>query len=151
MATDTDKLMVLISAREKLAQGWCQRAQARKADGEATMPMDRDAVRHCLMGGVMCAAGVNSIPIGPKMGAVAKTPNEILMMEVVTLLSSVLPDDFELAYELHEPLYRIVKWNDWGDRRHEEVLDLLDRAIASLMKNKPAQEIITAADLEWAE
>ena len=149
MATDTDKLMVLISAREKLAQGWCQRAQARKADSEATMPMDRDGVKHCLMGAVMYAAGVNSIPIGPKLIAVAQTPSEMLMMEVVTLLSSVLPDG--LAYELNEPLYRVVHWNDWGDRRHEEVLDLLDRAIASLMKNKPVQEIITAADLEWAE
>lgn len=144
----TDKLMILIAAREKLAQGWCQRAQAREYDGESANPLDTSAVQHCIVGGVMFAAGINHIPAAPKrfvdggviVGHIDRTPAQQLAMSAVDVIAAAIPDNTPYGLD-PDPVCRVVHWNDIESRTHVEVLDVLDRAITSLMKARvPAEQ-----------
>ena len=47
-----DLIELLTDVRRLIAQGWCQYAQARRADGTACSPSDEQAVQWCLDGAV---------------------------------------------------------------------------------------------------
>ncbi len=152
MYTDADKLMILMMARRILAEGWCQGAQARRFDGEATSPTHKHAIEHCLLGAVSYAAGIDWIPTSPKRFVnggvivlpITRTDSEGLAFDVIELLAGVLDDPVPLL----DGMCRLAHWNDEDGRKHSEVLDLFDRAIASLMKKDEAAEV--ARELEPA-
>jgi len=95
-------LEVLRGARAKIAQGWCQGASARDADGQLTGVTQPDACCWCAIGAVYAAA-----PLEPDSGDAA----------------------FEYLARV-TPGHLIGTWNDDPSRTQAEVLALFDRAIA---------------------
>lgn len=98
---------VLRNARERVAFGWCRRAFATDADGHPVDERDPRACRWCLA------------------GAVCVEPDNAAIDAAIG----------ELEQEIHARdgfPYAVVAWNDAHGRTKEEVLSLIDAALASL-------------------
>jgi len=91
---------VLTEARKLIAQGWTQGEYKRVVDGVEC---------YCLSGAIHQAAPYDN-PRG---------------LEFAALFLSLRADDFYLSSSSN-----LTEWNDAPDRTQEDVLDLIDRAIA---------------------
>lgn len=101
----------LQGARALIKIGWTKGTWARDRAGRAVMEDDPEACCWCLSGALREAGGrIN--------GLMSRTTVEALV---------------RISREVGEP---IAHWNDDHDRRVEEVLSVLDRAIASLPTTK---------------
>lgn len=99
-------LDVLKKARSYVERGWISRAMARDSAGELVHPCDPYATCWCLSGAIRAAQGQKLIPQ--------------VEIEITKLLREV--------GGFNKPVYQ---WNDDPDRTKYEVLELLDRALAS--------------------
>jgi Transposase len=102
---------LLLHARELVAQGWTQHADARAADDSVVHPWDATAVRWSLLGALV--AGVEEAALGRGEAAALKE----LARTCVLLADAVDADSLEL-------------WNDAAERTHLDVLAALDGAAA---------------------
>lgn len=96
-----------LAARDRVADGWCQGAYARNADGDATCSFDT-AASVCALGAVASVAG---------------RENALNVRDVETW--SLLEQAFDsfAASRLRDP---VQFWNDSPQRKHAEVIGLLD-------------------------
>lgn len=100
----------LKKVRERLAQGWTQGCYARDKDGKRTQPTWPDAVRWCVLG-----ACYSSTEPGLFSGSCDTDARDALYQAL---------DDIGQKTGL-------ATWNDLAGRTQEEVLALVDRAIAN--------------------
>lgn len=110
-------LLVLQRARQTLAGHWTQGTSARTASGQAIDPTAPMAVSWCPMGAIM-----------------KHCPDKQLRFEVWFRLVSA----FEEISSRH--MSNVVVWNDSRSRTEEEVLALLDYAIARAQNKQPSQK-----------
>ena len=103
--------LLLVHARELVAQGWTQHADARAADDSVVHPWDATAVRWSLLGALV--AGVEEAASIHGEAAALKE----LARTCVLLADAVDADSLEL-------------WNDAAERTQFDVLAALDNAIA---------------------
>ena len=96
---------VLIEARKLIAQGWTQGEYKRVVNGVECW---------CISGAIRQAA-----PYDDPRG-----------LEFVALLRALRDDDFYLSSSS-----KLIEWNDAPDRTQEDVLALIDRAIAKDAKS----------------
>lgn len=117
-------LEVLQEARRRLASpdSWCQYSYAMNAVGKHVTPVSPEATRWCLTG------AVESVAQSPFFGEVPKECADALGV-LCHCLSRSPP-------RMRGRAFGLVGWNDQPDRTHEEVLDLLDLAIAK-QQNRP--------------
>lgn len=105
----SDVKLILIEARQKISEGWTQRAYARMSnevdDGGKVSPESLLATCWCTTGAVWAV-----IPRGTSSRSSFNKIKEVMGWEST--------DD-------------IINWNDAPTRTQEEVLDLFDRAIAA--------------------
>lgn len=105
----SDVKLTLIEARQKVSEGWTQRAYARMSnevdDGGIVPPDSYRATCWCTAGAVWA--------VTPHVADYTATLNKI--KEVIGL----------------EDTADIIEWNDATARTKEEVLELFDRAIAA--------------------
>ena len=152
MITNAEKMMILIGARERSRRDGAK--ERKLAIPRATQPRRciKTAVEHCLIGAVSFASGIDWIPATPKRfvnGGVINLPIERTCSEEVALGAiDVLAEAIGDPLPLIDSTCRVAHWNDCEDRTHAEVLDALDRAIASLM-NKG--ETVAERKLELAQ
>ena len=95
---------VLTEARKLIAQGWTQGGYNRVVNGVECW---------CISGAIRQAAQYDN-------------PMEL---EFVDLIRALRADDFYISSSS-----KLIKWNDAPDRTQEDVLDLIDRAIAKEAK-----------------
>ena len=104
-----DRVLIL------LERGWCKGSFARDADGESTDPLDPKAVKWCLWGACIAAAG--------------GTQRQHEVMEAIqsaflTLHPDVEPHPQDAIYA-SDLLHRMADWNDMPHRTVEEVVELV--------------------------
>lgn len=105
-----EQVALLHAARARVQTGWTQRAYARDEWRRGVDPLDPEAIAWCLFGAVVAAAegdGARMAPVLRILRRLVKAP------------------DAEAA-----DVTVIVTWNDQPGRTREEVLALLDDAIA---------------------
>jgi hypothetical protein len=100
---DNDRLRVLLQqVRERVAQGWCQNFYAQDRRGQRSGSEDKKSVCWCLIGAI----------------------------NVTTPLTS---ERFAIGERLEELCgEQLAIWNDDADRKQQDVLNLIDRALAGL-------------------
>lgn len=105
----SDTKLILIEARQKISEGWTQRAYARMSnevdDGGKVSADSRLATCWCVMGAL-----------------VAVTPDLVRYDQALDTIMGIIG-------EKHTG--DIIDWNDDPARTQEEVLELFDRAIAT--------------------
>lgn len=113
---------VLVAARLRLAQGWCQGAPARLECGNPCWPEHEAATQWCVLGAIM--ATLDTIP------ETAKNPQlrYNVRAQCVTRLARAL------GIRGRNRGGQIARWNDAPDRTQVEVLAMLDAAIAQLQE-----------------
>ena len=99
MSTTLD---ILVAARAKIAQGWCQGAYAKDAKGEATESLSPDAERWCSAGAITASTGANDF-----------------------FAREAARDAFVKAIDAGN----LALWNDAPGRTQAEVLAVFDEAI----------------------
>lgn len=97
----------LITARELLARGWCQRRYAVNAEGTFVSSLDPDAVAWCAIGAITRASCASDAPLS--MPPAVDIIRELIAAETMD----------------------IEHWNDAPGRTQADVLALFDRAIAA--------------------
>lgn len=100
-------LEILRRGRERVAKGWCQKAQARDADGFSSNADSPSAAQWCAIGAIVDEAD--------ESGA---------RLEAQRALRGALGRS-RLTY------YAVVEWNDTPGRTQAEVITLFEKAIAA--------------------
>lgn len=101
--TNADVLAVLVRARALVAQGWCQDAFARDADGKGVHEYSEKACSWCAEGAVFRAA-------------VELYPSTYVGWKAIWRLELRIP-------------FGLMTWNDVSSRTKAQVLDVFDRVI----------------------
>lgn len=104
---EPDPEQILVRARELIAYGWCQGADARDERGEPVPPWSEEARRWSLLGALVATVDLPSEPGVLTLGPLRRA------------LSA-------LAEVIEEPL--LASWNDVASRTQEDVLRTLDAA-----------------------
>ncbi|MGH6967484.1 MAG: DUF6197 family protein [Stellaceae bacterium] len=115
---DLDILEILAEGRRLVAAGWCQGAIAKDAQGRAVE--------------VSSPAAVAFDPVG----AIERAVLNLLASERAYLIQNYYKGFYALAWELHTHT-RLSTWNDDAARRHAEVLERFDRALAHATRPLP--------------
>ena len=103
---------VLVGARNKVEQGWCQHEEAFNEDGDPTPAWSSDASSWCLVGAIdSCADPIGSD--GFCAGGAA-----------VSIVGEVLHGEDSCSGR-----NALTAWNDVQGRQQDEVLRVLDEAI----------------------
>lgn len=102
---------ILIAARGYITKGWCQMASARDEEGKS-----------CYFGSVKACSWCSS-------GAITRANHDIYKLDILAWDASL-----QQVYKVLESILgeKIVPWNDADNRTQADVLELFDRAIASL-------------------
>ena len=104
---------LLVEARERVASGWSQAEDARGAAGEAVEPWSADARAWSLLGAIVAAFEDGRM----------EEDGRVRLNELATALAA-------LAQEIEDP--SLATWNDHEHRTQNEVLGVLELAIAHL-------------------
>jgi hypothetical protein len=104
---ETDGEHILARARELVAFGWCQGADARDASGAPVEPWSESAVSWSLLGALVAAVDLPA------------QPDDVVLGPLRRALSA-------LAEVIDEPLLAV--WNDDAGRTPHEVVRTLDAA-----------------------
>lgn len=98
--------------RDILVTGWCQFDMGQDANGNYVMPFNPRACRWCLLGAATVATGTCSRHY----------------LAVLAILHDALPAADRAVSD--DPEQSLPFWNDSRDRKHADVLALIDAAIA---------------------
>ena len=109
---DLDIRDILMEGRRLVAEGWCQGAMAKNAQGRAFEASSQDAVAF------------------DPMGAVERAVLNLLGGDRGTLIQNYYKGFYALAWGLHTHS-RLSAWNDDAVRRHAEVLERFDLALSN--------------------
>jgi hypothetical protein len=104
-------LRLLKDVRVLVARGWTRGTDARNADGQEVEPWDPDAAAWSLLGGIVAV-----------LEREAETTGEMPLEEVAGAL-------YAIADVIH--VESLAEWNDTLVHSQENVLEAIDRAIAS--------------------
>ena len=115
----TAATIIIVDARELVARGWCQNADALDAGGRPVPPDSPAARRWSLLGAIVAGAG----------GA------ERLRSDRRTL-ADVGKASLAIGLAVGEESLR--DWNDAPEREHAEVVAAFDEAIALLERFRPS-------------
>jgi hypothetical protein len=102
---------VLMDARGRIQQGWCQGADARDADGRRVAPWSPDARSWSVLGALVASEGdldVRAHATGAELG------------RAVSVLAEAVGSS------------SLQAWNDEPERTRDEVVAAFDRALARL-------------------
>lgn len=102
------------NVKARLEQGWCQSAFARTAAGESCGERSQDACSWCISGAMSLELNIAA-------------PTEYNLY--LTLRGAL---NEAIAGETGRHDVSVTRYNDWPGRTKEEVLSLVDRAIAKL-------------------
>lgn len=117
-------LEILIAARAKIAQGWCQNNLAVTSSGFDTNALNPNAVSWCAVGALSHAAGCRSVGAKTNPDFSQTGWQALCQFSAANFLSSYDPDDIGWA---------VTKWNDNPMRTQADVLAAFDRAISALV------------------
>lgn len=115
---DLDVLDILTEGRRLVAAGWCQGAMAKDAQGRATEASSPEAVAFDVL------------------GAIERAVLNLLGGDRSTLIQNYYKGFYALAWGLHTHS-KLSAWNDDATRRHAEVLERFDLALAQRTRPMP--------------
>lgn len=125
MSTNVAVLTSVIETRRLVYNGWGRQTFARDANYHMCYWGSNDARFFCLMGAIYRATDWRN------------TYNSKLCLDVI----EAVVDHIGIEVYGQEPSECVVFYNDAPKRTKDEVLDVLDRTIASLMKIEPPIEV----------
>lgn len=115
---DLDIVEILQEGRRLVAQGWCQGAMAKNAEGRAVE-----------------ACSPTATAFDP-LGAIERAVLNLQGGDRRYLIQNYYKGFYALAWELHTHS-RLAVWNDDPTRCHAEVLERFDRALADAARPTP--------------
>jgi len=118
MRRDLDIQEILTEGRRLVAEGWCQGAMAKDAQGRAVE-----------------ASSLDAIAFDP-MGAVERAVLNLLGGDRGTLIQNYYKGFYALAWGLHTHS-RLSAWNDDALRCHADVLERFDLALSQAARPVP--------------
>lgn len=110
---------VLTRARQLVVAGWCQTDLAQEENGSPVLPWDGGACRYCLVGALARAAW-------DELGQPVGGNNAAAVVEAIAL-SGDAQNELETMGLVKQ--WGAARWNDYRQRRQDQVVRLLDRAI----------------------
>jgi hypothetical protein len=110
---------ILLKAKKRVEQGWCQKAFARAADNKQVASIDADAVSWC------------------SSGALLKETETQTVWNQYGLARRFLTQAIDAVY----PGMELLAWNDADGRTQEEVVAVFEAAYQLALKEE-AEEIV---------